>query len=80
MTHNTLYMEMMLKKFSSSDVEETKYPYNGVDPQLQSMKSCICSKFILYRSKVFLANFKTLCGLFTTMHSTKHLAKYKREE
>lgn len=32
-THNTdLYMEMMLKKFSSSDVEETKYPYNGVDP------------------------------------------------
>lgn len=32
MTHNTLYMEKMLKKFSSSDVEETKYPYNGVDP------------------------------------------------
>lgn len=32
MTHNTLYMEMMLKNFSSSDVEETKYSYNGLDP------------------------------------------------
>lgn len=31
MIYNILYMEMMLKNFSFSDVEEIKYFYKGVD-------------------------------------------------